>query len=55
MHGLRAWFATRLYEVSGHDLLLVRETLGHSSVHTTAMYAQVADDAAASAVASIAA
>lgn len=55
MHGLRAWYATRLYESSGHDLLLVRDMLGHASTNTTALYAAVARDAAASAVAQIAA
>ena len=55
MHGLRSFFATRLYAASGHDLLMVRDMLGHTSVNTTALYAQVAQDAATNAVAGIAA
>lgn len=55
MHSLRAWYATTLYQASGHDLLLVRNMLGHSSTEHTARYAQVADTAAMSAVAGIAA
>lgn len=55
MHGLRSFYATQLYAATGHDLLLVRDMLGHESVQTTARYAQVDINKAASAVASIAA
>lgn len=55
MHGLRSFFATQLYSATGHDLLLVRDLLGHESVQTTARYAGVDIGKAADAVASIAA
>lgn len=55
MHSLRSWYATTLYQSSGHDLLLVRNMLGHSSTEHTARYAKVADSAALSAVKGIAA
>lgn len=37
-HSLRKSWAARLYEKSGHDLLLVRDGLGHSSVAVTQLY-----------------
>ena len=37
-HSLRKTWARRLYEQSGHDLLLVRDGLGHSSVAVTQRY-----------------
>ena len=37
-HSLRKSWAMRLYEVSGHDLLIVRDGLGHRSVAVTQIY-----------------
>ncbi len=37
-HQLRHWFATESYELSGGDLRLVQELLGHASPATTAIY-----------------
>lgn len=39
MHSARHWFGTALYRTSGHDVLLVRDLMGHSSVSTTEGYA----------------
>lgn len=44
-HPLRHAFATRTHESSGHDLRVVQELLGHSSLATTQRYVAV-DDAA---------
>jgi integrase len=38
LHGLRASFAVRLYQVVGKDLLLVQELLGHRNVTNTLAY-----------------
>ena len=38
LHSLRKSWAVRLYEASGHDLLVVRDGLGHSSVAVTQLY-----------------
>jgi site-specific recombinase XerD len=40
-HSLRKSWASRLYEESGHDLLCVRDGLGHSSVAVTQLYLPV--------------
>jgi len=37
-HSLRKTFAVRLYEASDHDLLVVRDGLGHRSVAVTQVY-----------------
>lgn len=37
-HQLRHFFATAVYEVSGHDLRMVQDLLGHTSPTTTAIY-----------------
>jgi integrase len=37
-HSLRKSWAMRLYEASGHDLLIVRDGLGHRSVAVTQLY-----------------
>jgi integrase len=41
MHALRKSWAARLYEESGHDILCVRDALGHSSVAVTQVYLPV--------------
>ena len=38
-HSLRHTAATRIYEASGGDLILTRESLGHASVQATQVYA----------------
>jgi integrase/recombinase XerD len=40
-HSSRHTFATFLYRVSGHDLEVVQEQLGHASIKTTTIYARV--------------
>lgn len=50
MHELRAWYGTNVYRTSGHDLVLVRELLGHSSVATTQGYVAADRAGAAEAV-----
>jgi integrase len=52
-HTLRHRFATRAY-AGDHDILSVRELLGHSSVATTQIYTQVPRDALRRAVAHVA-
>jgi len=42
-HGLRHTFATRLYRQTG-DVLLVKEALGHRSIASTMVYAQVSPE-----------
>jgi integrase/recombinase XerC len=37
-HQLRHWFATEAYELSGGDLRMLQELLGHASPTTTAIY-----------------
>jgi len=41
IHSLRHTYGTSLYEVSGGDIRLVQEQLGHSRVSTTEVYAHV--------------
>lgn len=38
LHTLRHRFATLLYEVGGHDLLMVQQALGHANANTTRRY-----------------
>ncbi|HEX5996275.1 MAG TPA: tyrosine-type recombinase/integrase [Jiangellales bacterium] len=52
MHRFRHTFATMIYKATG-DILLVKELLGHASVSTTQLYAQVASPAMVAAVASL--
>lgn len=42
-HSFRKLFACQLYDLSGHDILLVSHALQHSSVSTTQRYVAVSD------------
>ncbi len=44
IHCLRHTYATRLHKASGYNLRLVQKQLGHSSVSTTQVYADVLDE-----------
>jgi site-specific recombinase XerD len=44
IHSLRHTAATRLYKASGNNLRLVQKQLGHSSIATTQVYADVMDE-----------
>ena len=37
-HSMRKFFATRIYELSGHDLFLTSKALGHKSINNTILY-----------------
>jgi len=50
VHSLRHTYATRLYKASNHNLRLVQKQLGHSSIQTTQVYADVSDTDVESAV-----
>lgn len=41
LHTLRHWFGTKAYQASDHDLLTVRDLMGHESIETTRGYAWV--------------
>ena len=43
IHCLRHTYACELYRVSGHNLRLVQKQLGHSSIKTTEVYADVVE------------
>lgn len=53
MHQARHWFGTYTYQTSGHDVLLVRDLLGHASVKSTEGYAAFDRRGAAAAVTSL--
>ena len=50
IHSCRHTYAVRLYKSSGNNLRLVQKQLGHSSVSTTQVYADVVDSDAQEAV-----
>ncbi|TFB12659.1 site-specific integrase [Candidatus Marinimicrobia bacterium MT.SAG.4] len=50
VHSLRHTYATLLYRSSGNNLRLVQQQLGHSSVQTTTVYANVMSEDVAKAV-----
>lgn len=41
-HALRKTFANRIYENSGHDLMVTQEALGHAEITSTTKYLSVA-------------
>lgn len=41
LHSLRHTFAVNMYNKSGHNLSLVQQALGHTSIQTTAIYLQI--------------
>lgn len=49
-HALRKSCARRVYESSGHDILLLSAVLNHASIETTQRYLAVDDDALKSAM-----
>jgi site-specific recombinase XerD len=53
IHSLRHTYATRLYRASGYNLRAVQKQLGHSSVSTTQIYADVMDSDVTEAVANL--
>ena len=43
-HSFRKWYATDIYNASGHDIILVQHLLQHSSPATTRRYIGIADE-----------
>lgn len=43
-HALRHTYASQLYRASGHNLRMVQKQLGHASIRTTQIYADVLDE-----------
>lgn len=43
-HSFRKWYATDIYEASGHDIILVQQLLQHSSPNITRRYIGISDD-----------
>ena len=43
-HSFRKWYATDIYEASGHDIVLVQELLQHSSAMVTRRYIGLSDE-----------
>lgn len=53
-HSLRHTLATHVYEASDHNLMIVRDILGHKSIETTRRYLHLRDGAVAEALAKLA-
>lgn len=51
LHSLRHTYATNVYRLSGHDLLLTAQLLRHRKLDTTRRYAELSPDRATSVVA----
>lgn len=43
-HSFRKWYATDIYNATGHDIILVQHLLQHSSPVTTRRYIGISDD-----------
>lgn len=43
-HSFRKWYATDIYNASGHDIVLVQHLLQHSSPNTTRRYIGISDE-----------
>lgn len=52
-HSLRKIFARRIYENSGHDLLVLKKALGHSDVQVTQRYLEVSEDEVLAAISKV--
>lgn len=50
-HSFRKWYATDIYNNSGHDIILVQHLLQHSSPATTRRYIGMADEKIEAAIA----
>lgn len=50
-HSFRKWYATDIYNNSGHDIILVQHLLQHSSPNTTRRYIGISEDKIESAIA----
>ena len=50
-HSFRKWYATDIYNASGHDIVLVQHLLQHSSPATTRRYIGIAEEKVESAIA----
>lgn len=50
-HSFRKWYATDIYNASGHDIVLVQHLLQHSSPVTTRRYIGIAEEKVETAIA----
>ena len=50
-HSFRKWYATDIYESTGHDIVLVQHLLQHSSPNTTRRYIGISDERVEAAIA----
>lgn len=50
-HSFRKWYATDIYNASGHDIILVQHLLQHSSPVTTRRYIGIAEERVEEAIA----
>ena len=50
-HSFRKWYATDIYEHSGHDIVLVQQLLQHSSPMITRRYIGISDEKVEAAIA----